>query len=175
MSLHLIIDGYNLIRQSKNLSDLDLSDIQLGREALVDTLAEYKKVKRHRITVVFDGTNAPPASLSRDQVKGISILFSRQGQQADDVIKKMAAREREGALIVSSDLDILRFAESQGAGIISAPLFEEKMAMAAYSAMKGGGPEMDLETGWQPTTRKKGPKRRLSKKARRKKVKMRKL
>ena len=55
MSLHIIIDGYNLIRQSGQLSMLDMQDLQLGREALVDMLAAYKRFKAHRITVVCDG------------------------------------------------------------------------------------------------------------------------
>jgi len=171
MPLHLIIDGYNLIRQSKSLSDLDLMDIQLGREALVNQLVEYKRVKKHPITVVFDGTYSLPGYQQRDNVKGITIVFSGQGQQADDVIKKMAARERERALIVSSDLDILRFAESQGAAVIHAPEFEEKMSMA----VKGGGLETDEEEGWKPTTKKKGPKRRLSKKRRKQNSRIKKL
>ena len=45
--------------QSSSLSALDRQDIQLGREALLHTLSAYKKIKRHMITVVFDGTNAP--------------------------------------------------------------------------------------------------------------------
>ena len=44
MSIHIIIDGYNLIRQSNRLSALDNQDIQLGREALLYMLAAYKKV-----------------------------------------------------------------------------------------------------------------------------------
>ena len=74
MSIHIIIDGYNLIRQSKQLSVLDLEDIQLGREALIDMLAAYKKIKAHRITVVFDGTRSPLLSLQRDRQKGITIV-----------------------------------------------------------------------------------------------------
>ncbi|MBU4288844.1 MAG: NYN domain-containing protein, partial [Proteobacteria bacterium] len=69
MSLHIIIDGYNLIRQSTTLSDLDRQDIQLGREALLNMLAAYKKIKRHRITVVFDGTNAHFSSQRKDKIK----------------------------------------------------------------------------------------------------------
>ena len=45
MSIHIIIDGYNLIRQSNRLSILDLQDIQLGRDALVDMLAAYNQKK----------------------------------------------------------------------------------------------------------------------------------
>ncbi len=90
MSIHIIIDGYNLIRQSNSFSDLDRQDIQLGREALLDTLATYKRIKRHKITVVFDGTNAPPFSQSENRIKGIKVKFSRRGELADSLIKSPA-------------------------------------------------------------------------------------
>ena len=92
MSIHIIIDGYNLIRQSGYLSSLDLQDIQLGRETLIDLLAAYKKIKAHRITVVFDGTRAPDLVRERDRQKGITILFSHRGESADAVIKKNGRR-----------------------------------------------------------------------------------
>jgi predicted RNA-binding protein with PIN domain len=173
VSIHIIIDGYNLIRQSPDLTRLDRRDLQAGREALIDLLAKYKKVKAHRITVVFDGTRAPGAPPERDRCKGIAVLFSRRGEMADNVIKRMAAREREGALVVSSDRDVTRYAQARGAAIIDSPAFEEKLQMAAYLDMKG----LDEEpaSGWEPTTRKKGPRRRLSKKDRRNRAKIRKL
>ena len=59
MSIHILIDGYNLIRQSPELSELDRQDIQLGRAALIDMLVVYKKLKHHKITIVFDGVDAP--------------------------------------------------------------------------------------------------------------------
>lgn len=173
MSIHIIIDGYNLIRQSDRLSHLDRQDIQLGREALLDMLAAYKRIKRHMITVVFDGINAPAFAQHKDQVKGIRVKFSRSGESADSVIKRMAATEREKALIVSSDLDIINFAASRGAATISSPAFEEKIAMAVY--MEAKGLEDEKEGGWVPTTKKKGPSRRLSKRKRRNRVKIKKL
>ena len=93
MSIHIIIDGYNLIRQSNRLSILDLQDIQLGRDALVDMLAAYKKVKSHRITVVFDGTRAPLFSQQRTRLKGITVIFSHKGESADTVIKKWPVKK----------------------------------------------------------------------------------
>jgi predicted RNA-binding protein with PIN domain len=173
MSIHIIIDGYNLIRQSGYLSNLDLQDIQLGRRALVDMLAAYKKIKAHRITVVFDGTRAPRFSQQRDRQKGISILFSHNGESADAVIKKMANREKQQALVVSSDLDIVRSAESSGAATISALDFESKLTMAAN--MAGMEPNRDDYNGWKPTTKKKGPSRRLSKRQRQNRAKISKL
>ena len=134
MSIHIIIDGYNLIRQSKQLSVLDLEDIQLGREALIDMLAAYKKIKAHRITVVFDGTRSPLLALQRDRQKGITIVFSHSGESADTIIKQMAGREGEKALVVSSDLDIVHTVEARGAATISAVDFENKLTLSCYAA-----------------------------------------
>ena len=173
MSIHIIIDGYNLIRQSNSLSDLDRQDIQLGREALLDTLAAYQRIKRHKVTVVFDGTNAPPFSQHENRVKGIKVKFSRNDELADSVIKRMVNREREKALVVSSDLDIVNFAAANGAATIRSPDFEEKMTMAVYMETKGV--EREDQGEWLPTTKKKGPSKRLSKRKRRNRIKIKKL
>lgn len=173
MPIHIIIDGYNLIRQSADLSRLDSLDLQTGREALLDLLAGYKRIKAHKITVVFDGIRAPGFTPDRDRYMGIAVVFSRRGETADQVIKRMAAREKEGALVVSSDREVTAFAQSSGAAIIDSPAFEQKLQLAGYLDAKGM--ETELDTGWKPTTRKKGPRRRLSKKARRSKAKLRKL
>jgi len=59
MGLHLIIDGYNLIRQSLELSELDARDLALGREALLARLAAYRRARpAHLVTVIFDGREA---------------------------------------------------------------------------------------------------------------------
>jgi len=173
MSIHIIIDGYNLIRQSKQLSALDLQDIQLGREALLDMLAAYKKIKAHRITVVFDGTRSPMLTLQRDRQKGITIVFSHAGESADTVIKRMARQEGEKVLVVSSDREIVRAVEAEGSATISAPDFEYKLTLSQYA----GAMDIDRDAyqGWKPTTKKKGPSRRLSKKQRKTRTKIRKL
>jgi len=173
MSIHIIIDGYNLIRQSNSFSDLDRQDIQLGREALLETLAAYRRIKLHKITVIFDGTNAPPFSLHENQIKGIKVKFSRKGELADSLIKRMVNREREKALVVSSDLDIVNFAAAKGAATIGSSDFEEKITMAIYMDTKGL--EREDEGGWVPSTIKKGPSKRLSKRKRRNRIKIKKL
>jgi len=171
--VHIIIDGYNLIRQSPDLSRIDRHDLQGGRETLLERLAGYRKTKRHKITVVFDGTRAPGFTPARDRHKGIAVVFSRRGETADSVIKKMAAGEREGALVVSSDREITDFAQSRGAAVMASPAFEEKLILAGH--LEENGFDGKPASGWKPTTRKKGPRRRLSKKARRNRAKIRKL
>jgi len=166
MSLHVIIDGYNVIRQSDQLSILDLQDIQEGRQGLQDMMATYRQTKGHQITIVFDGTRAPHLGTQRHRIHGMQILFSRNGETADDVIKRMAANEGERVLIVSSDRDIVSFAAARGAATIGAREFEHKVFEAIYLKETGSKGENDTG-GWRPTTRKKGPSRRLPKRRRR--------
>lgn len=173
MSLHIIIDGYNLIRQSGQLSRLDMQDIQLGREALVDMLAAYKKFKAHRITVVFDGAGTPLLSRQRDRQKGITVVYSNKDESADAVIKKMARREGPKALVVSSDQEIVRSAASWGSATVSAHEFEGRLVEARF--LDGARLEDENQNGWTPTTKKKGPSRRLPKKQRRNRAKLNKL
>lgn len=173
MSVHIIIDGYNLIRQSSQWSMLDLQDIQLGREALLSALAEYKKKRAHRITVVFDAADAPGYMDRNEKVRGISVKYSAPGESADTLIKRMAAQLEEKALVVSSDRDITDYASGRGAAVIGSPDFEMKMSLAVFGDPGDGG---DGEaSGWSPTTRKKGPSRRLPKRRRRNQSKIGKL
>jgi predicted RNA-binding protein with PIN domain len=174
MAIHIIIDGYNLIRQSRQLSEIDVQDLQMGREALIHMLVAYKRLKGHRITVVFDGIDAPCRHNLRDRIEGIEIKFSRSGESADAVIKRMVAGAREKALIVSSDREIISHSESHGATTVGSAEFEEKVKMAMAFESNGFDMKKDLD-GWRPTTKKKGPRKRLSRKERRAKTKIDKL
>ena len=85
----------------------------------------------------------------------------------------MAAAEKQKALVVSSDRDIVRSASSSNAATINANDFENKLILA--SRMDGLELDRDDYHGWTPTTKKKGPSRRLSKRQRRNRAKARKL
>jgi predicted RNA-binding protein with PIN domain len=162
MALHIVIDGYNFIRRSRRLSTVEQFDMQAAREMLVTDLAAYKKIRPHAITIVFDGTDAPPDLPRRSRLKGIELRFSRSGESADSVIKRMAVRERERVLIVSSDRDIAESVEKQGAAVIDTEAFENRLAQLRNMDIKDveeDGPN----DGWRPSTRKKGPARRLPK------------
>ncbi|MBW2370009.1 MAG: NYN domain-containing protein [Deltaproteobacteria bacterium] len=172
MAIHIIIDGYNLIRQSIQWQMLDRQDMQLGRDALIEALAAYKRKKPHRITVVFDGADAPSYSQHQDRISGIAVKYSGPGETADTVIKRMASHIREQALVVSSDRDVIQSAARSGAATIGSPEFEQKVVSAAY----GDSGDMDGDaSGWEPTTRKKGPSRRLPKRNRKNRSKLKKL
>ncbi|MBT8340292.1 MAG: hypothetical protein HKP58_15120 [Desulfatitalea sp.] len=163
--MHIVIDGYNLIRQSSQFSHLDQQDLQAGRDALVDLLAAYKRIKTYKITVVFDGAGAPTGMPRRDRHKGIRLSFSQPGELADAVIKRMAVRERERLLVVSSDKEVSTYCAKKGASVIGAPEFEERLMLACLADMKGAA-ESGTSDGWQPTTKKRGPSKRLPRRQR---------
>jgi len=164
MGMHIIIDGYNIVRQSRELSQLDRADIARGREALIEKLAAYRRFKPHRMTVVFDGAGAPALSPGRDRMKGIGIVFSRGGETADTVIGRMARQEGETALVVSSDQAVVRSAQASGAAVIASAEFEARMAMAG--PLEAGEPTQENQPARRVSTRKKGEGRRLPKRLR---------
>lgn len=157
--MHLIVDGYNVIRQSPQLQLLDAMDLQAGREALLELLAQYRSRSHHRITVVFDGWQHGDLQESRDQHQGILIIYSRRGERADEVIKRLLHQERERALVVTSDREIQVCAEHVKASWIHAGQFE----LSYLHPTAARNHEGEADTSATRGTHKKGPARRLSK------------
>jgi uncharacterized protein len=172
MALHLIIDGYNIIRQSPELSSKESHDLRWGREALLEKLAAYRRLKKHPVTVVFDGGLAGESLGSRDRFQGMLIIYSRRGETADDVIKRLADRERERALVISSDREIMVHAERVGATVMSAEEFTFRLESVLFDD-ETAETEEDQANG--SGTRKKGPARRDSKKLRRQRRRVKKI
>lgn len=164
--MELVIDGYNVIRQSPELAPHDALDIEEGRRALIARLAEYRRIRGHKIkiTVVFDGWGSPHVSTQRVTERGVTVLFTRQGETADAWIKEHLGQMANGA-VVTSDRDIRDFAGRAGVVAIGADEFERRMDEAIYADMKGLYEEDD--TPLPPA--KKGASKRLSKRKRKKK------
>ncbi|MEW6077614.1 MAG: NYN domain-containing protein [Thermodesulfobacteriota bacterium] len=177
MAIHIIIDGYNFIRQSMSPRLLKTRDLQQEREFLVRLLAAWKRRRAHAVTVVFDGGRAPWDLPRKDVVSGIEVIFSPAGQTADTVIKEMAAREKEKALVVSSDREISVFVSRTGATTIDCAAFESRLEAEFLTDDEDGlyPDEGDGQSVRPASTRKKGPSFRLSKKQRQLKSRLEKL
>ena len=165
--MHIVIDGYNLIRQSDQLRSLDRRSLEEGRNALIRFLTPYKKGRRHAITVVFDAWDGGGPLEERDRQAGIDVIYSRRGKKADDVIKEMVSKGRgEETLVVTSDRDVADYAVRRGATVVSSPEFEEvvtRFHAGEPTAVSGEAADTD-ERSWKGT-KKKGPSRRLSRSA----------
>ena len=79
--MQIIIDGYNLIRRSAFLAELDRQDLEAGREELLQELSPYQTFRRHRITVVFDGREGGYPIERREKRGGLLVIFSGKGRR----------------------------------------------------------------------------------------------
>ena len=175
MPLELIIDGYNLIRQSHSLKRLDAQNLEQGREALLKRLVAYRQVRGYPITVVFDGWGGVEPSSTRTQHKGIQVVFTARGETADEWIQERVGEIRYGA-VVTSDREIQRHAERAGLVAISSRAFERRMEAALRGEAEG---DMMDEEEWEEEeltpAKRKGPARQLSKKEKKRRAILEKL
>ncbi len=155
MPTHLLIDGYNYVKQSALAALLDPFDLEGGRRYLLDELSRYKREKRVRITVVFDAGQAFSPARKREGYKGVEVIYSKQGETADDVIIERIRERRAGLLVVTFDRAIIDEAKKHGVPFITPARLE--------AAMSGGGAD-DEERG---RTEKKGNPRKAPKGVRR--------
>ena len=158
----IAIDGYNFIKQSPELRRLEQIELQKAREGLIEQLRKYRRLKGHSIIVVFDGRQEGRLTGHRERFGGIDVVFSKPGEKADDVLKRLASEKREGITVVTSDRDVALFAEKKGATTIPVPDWAAKMEMAQFYTLKGSQEEpMATLRSVAPT--KKGPSHRLPK------------
>jgi predicted RNA-binding protein with PIN domain len=180
MPLELIIDGYNLIRQSSSLKrleaqNLEQGNLEQGREALLKRLEAYRQVRGHPITVVFDGWGGFNLSSTRTSHEGITVVFTAQGQTADEWIKERVGEIRYGA-VVTSDREIQRHAERAGLVAIPSRAFERRMEAALAGNMDEDTiDDEEWEEEELAPAKRKGPARQLSKKEKKRRVILEKL
>jgi predicted RNA-binding protein with PIN domain len=175
--MHIIVDGYNLIRQSVTFRQSERKSLEEGRNALLRSLAGYRKLRGHRITVVFDGWVGGSPTEERDLAGGVEIIYSRLGEKADEVIKRLLGKGDEEILVVTSDREIATFAVRRGQSAIASAEFDERLerSTAGPFAEESGSTDDTDEDDDRPGMKRKGPARRLSKQKRTALARIRKL
>lgn len=169
--MHILIDGYNLIRQSETFRRFERVSLEAGRNALLRSLDAYRKRTGRRVTVVFDAREGGFLREERDRCGGIDCLYSRKGETADDLIKRMVEERKEEFVVVTSDRAIAEFALRRGVAAIASPVFESRLLQAGAepdgeARFGKDEPEADERDPDQPGAKKKGPSHRLSKRQR---------
>ena len=177
-AMHIIVDGYNLIRQSATFRQSERKSLEEGRNALIRSLAIYRTLRGHRITVVFDGWIGGSPREERDLAFGMEIIYSRLGEKADEVIKRMVEKGSEEILVVTSDREIAVFATRRGKSAIASAAFDdllERSSARSSPADVPGTAEGDDDDDDRTGMKRKGPSRRLSKQNRAALARIRKL
>ena len=147
--MHLLIDGNNLLPLIPKLNWLETAiQKQLGLAAL---LKDYRISKNLKITLFFDGGECQ--AIKKTTLNGIPVIFSGSEHSADKVMLDFV-QNRPGLVLVSNDSALCRQAESKGAKSISATYLAGNLNLAH---------DGEDNSGWNFSTRKKGPSHRLSK------------
>ncbi len=129
--MHVIVDAYNLIMTSAEYGAVRGGKMQGAREGLVRDIGRYKKVRGHKVTLVFDATGSGGIERTVEKIEGVNVIFTKREETADDVIIELVERgagtER---VVVTSDVAVLRGAKRRGAAVITSEGFERKMERA---------------------------------------------
>lgn len=122
MSLHYLLDGYNILNQMPSVEKMKL---QTAREHLVALIEEKKPQGHNRVTVVFDGQ---PDVWGEQPSGSVKVIFTSHGS-ADSRIKKMVAEDENprALVIVTDDKEIRFYVRSLGAEVMWVKDFLERM------------------------------------------------
>ena len=169
--MRLIVDGYNLLHVGRSLKQLSSVELQLERDQLIRELSAYRQLNPLDITVVFDGWQGGWSTEKKERKNGIELIFSKLGEKADEVIKRLVREEGAGVMVVTSDREISKYAEKMAIAVIPSDQFRDKMTGSAFEIEKGAGEEEETVG----EGKRKGPSRRLSKREKRLRAALKKL
>ena len=84
---YLIIDGYNMIGQSRKLSKVARESLEEAREQLLDVIANYNAVVADEIVCVFDAYEQ--SGIEREYMyHGVKTVFTKEKETADSYIER---------------------------------------------------------------------------------------
>ncbi len=138
----VIVDGYNVLRSSGPTARLRGESLCVERERFISRLRKYQSGRQDKIIAVFDGATqsgsdksdprkADTNQLATQSLGGMSVVFSRRGQTADEIIKSMVEQNTnpENIIVVSSDRDVVDLVRSLGASVTGARSLADKLEL----------------------------------------------
>ena len=139
---YLLIDGYNLI-------GIDHGNLEQARDELINSLRLYSEIKHHDVTVVFDGWKNGRQTESRTRSAGLTIIYTRLGEIADEVIRKMLTPDSKPWIVISTDRAIYDHAANKDFAAVTSDEFEHKL----FHALKNNpDAKDDIERSAAPST-----------------------
>ena len=143
----VVLDGYNVIHAVPALArELDRS-LETARAALINLCAAYRARRGDvgRLYVVFDGRDVE-GDVAREQARGVTVLFSRKPEEADERIMSLIRAEgRHGRfVVVSNDNQLANNARALGAQVVSAAQFNGQAKPARSTRAGAAADEKSL-------------------------------
>ena len=133
----LIVDGYNVIRQTPPYSVIADNDLDAARMALISDVAAFAHGE-WTATVVFDGHANERSDGASHRVAGITVIFSRFGMDADALIEGLARESRvrgDETVVVTSDAETQWTVLGGSVGRMSSAEFAGELRQVTIAAL----------------------------------------
>ena len=129
-----LIDGYNVIYKIPEIKILMETDLQSARERFVMLLTNYFSNKRTEVIVVFDGLS-DIADFNVHTNPKVKVLFSRQNQKADILIKSITDERSNKSLItiISSDHEVYQYGKVSRCNVMKSEEFIKKTRAKSFN------------------------------------------
>ncbi len=115
---YLLVDGYNIIYASKELSDLAKTDLKAARDSLIDMLINFQGFRRERVLLVFDAYKVPGGKEHVEDNSGLLIIYTKEAETADQYIEKAAHEISKKYKVTVATSDAIEQVIVMGAGAI---------------------------------------------------------
>lgn len=100
---YLVVDGYNIIYAWPEFKKMKDFTLEHARARLVEVLVNYAAVAGLKVTVVFDAHLVKGSVERVDQMDGVEIIYTRDGETADSVIERLVGSLKDqGAVFVAT-------------------------------------------------------------------------
>ena len=116
---YMIVDGYNVIFNWKELKELSEVNLDSARGKLIDILSNYQGYTGCHMLVVFDAYRVKGQSAKRDRYQNVEIAYTAENQTADSYIERevynIMSDEVKNVTVVTSDGWVQRIVSGEGA------------------------------------------------------------
>ncbi|MBV9616166.1 MAG: NYN domain-containing protein [Ktedonobacteraceae bacterium] len=113
----ILVDGYNVIKNNLMFRAMETKSLAEARMLLLRQLQNRYRHTTHRVIVVFDGDGKHEQVSHAEHIR---IVYSRYGETADSVIKRLSHEARLAGRVVemySDDEDVRHTVAEQGGKI----------------------------------------------------------
>ncbi len=123
----ILVDGYNVIKNTPELQAVERHSLAAARETLVRKLSSKYRHTPHQVIVVFDGQQGKE---TEEYVQRVRLIYTAQGQSADAVIARLA---REGTargqavIVASNDWEVRSTVAEAGGQVASSTELAEHL------------------------------------------------
>ncbi|TYQ17800.1 UNVERIFIED_CONTAM: small GTP-binding protein [Acetivibrio alkalicellulosi] len=119
---YLLVDGYNIIFAWPELIELADENMDSARMKLLDSLSNYRLIRKCQVIVVFDAYCVEGHREETIEHYGIKMVYTREAQTADQYIEKFAYDNKKNYNITVATSDGLQqmIVRGEGCSLLSA-------------------------------------------------------